>query len=352
MKADDGDPRSDVPIVRPMVARQTVDRSVMLFAIALTIAAFVLFYILESRRASVGLAETRPAELVGTIASPPDLAIPGETNAESNLSTYAGPQPSFAPFLRREAAEALPVPARSAPAENQLDEGPVRLLRPEPASFQPQPQPESRPVIRRPTTEIAEPEESANFDPDRRRPVRLTNPGTTVPMGTVIHAVLETALDSTRAGAARAIVSRDVTSFDGSRTLIPRGSRLIGQYDSDVARGQKRALIQWNRLMLPGGTMIDIDSPAADPLGRAGVKGDLDSHFFARFGGAILQSILDIGVQAAAHEVGGNTVVLNIPGVSQSQGLVEDIQPTLRVRHGSSVSVFVAHDLDFAEALP
>ena len=162
--------------------------------------------------------------------------------------------------------------------------------------------------------------------------------------------MLETALDSDRAGFARALVSRDVTGFDGSRVLIPRGSKLFGEYKSDLTLGQSRALVQWRRLTRPDGVIIDLDSPSADPLGRAGIRGKVDSHFFARFGGALLQSVLDIGVRVAARRATGDTVVLALPNSSPqiTTSRPEDVKPTLRVKAGSSVSVFVIRDLDFS----
>lgn len=162
---------------------------------------------------------------------------------------------------------------------------------------------------------------------------------------------METALDSTQPGFARAIVSRDVMGFDGSRVLIPKGSRLFGTYQSDVSLGQKRALIQWERLTTPDGAQIDLDSPSADLLGRAGIKGAVNSHFFQRFSGAILQSVLDIGVRAVTQKVDGNTVIVGLPGSTTQATAIQgsaDIKPTLKVKQGASVSVFVARDLDFS----
>jgi type IV secretion system protein VirB10 len=184
---------------------------------------------------------------------------------------------------------------------------------------------------------------------DRVQATRLKDPATTVPKGVVIQAVLETALDSTRAGFARAIVSRDVFAFDGGQVLIPRGSRLVGEYKADLTLGQKRVLVQWQRLMRPDGVLMNLDSPAADPLGRAGVGGKVNSHFLERFAGSILQSTLNIGAQLASQRVSRETYVLALPGTTQ--GLVstqgDKIAPTIKVRQGSSVSVFVARDLDF-----
>lgn len=178
---------------------------------------------------------------------------------------------------------------------------------------------------------------------------RLYNPSLTVPLGTLIPAVLETALDSTRPGSVRALVQRDVRSFDGSRVLIPRGSRLYGGYEGTLAEGQNRALVTWSRLLRPDGVMIALDSQASDPLGRAGIRGKVDSKFLQRFGGAVLQTILDIGIGRALRAASGGVVVA-LPGAAQSvtQVVPSQITPTLTVRQGTSVSVYVGRDLDFS----
>lgn len=95
--------------------------------------------------------------------------------------------------------------------------------------------------------------------------------------------------------------------------------------------------------------IIDIDSPSADPLGRAGVKGKVNSHFFARFGGALLQSVLDVGVQLAARKATGDTIIVGLPGSIPQVTVTkpDEVKPTLTVKEGTSVSVFVVHDLDF-----
>ena len=82
--------------------------------------------------------------------------------------------------------------------------------------------------------------------------------------------------------------------------------------------GQNRVLIQWQRLTRPDGVIINMDSPSADPLGRAGVKGNVNTHFFQRFSGAILQSALDIGTQLATREVSRNSIYVGIPGLGQA----------------------------------
>lgn len=170
----------------------------------------------------------------------------------------------------------------------------------------------------------------------------------TVPQGTLIPAVLETALDSTLPGLARAVVSSDVRGFDGTRVLIPRGSRLIGEYAANAESGQNRMLVNWLRLIRPDGVTIAIGSPAADPVGRGGVRAQVNSHFFERFSGAILQSALDVGVNLASRSA-NSPVIVALPGAAGSirQTTPRQVRPTLKVRPATSISVFVARDLDF-----
>ncbi|MGZ8298125.1 MAG: TrbI/VirB10 family protein, partial [Allosphingosinicella sp.] len=180
----------------------------------------------------------------------------------------------------------------------------------------------------------------------------FANRATTVPQSTLIPAVLETAFDSRRPGFARAVVSRDVRGFDGSKVLIPRGSRLTGEYRSDIQPGQKRALINWTRLIRPDGVTMAIGSPTADTLGRGGVRGKYNGHFFQRFAGAILQSALDLGANVASRTAAGGVVVA-LPGSTQNVGQSlqsSRVVPTLTVPAGTSISVFVARDLDFSTA--
>ncbi len=181
----------------------------------------------------------------------------------------------------------------------------------------------------------------------------LANRSMTVPQGYLIPAVLETGFDSTKPGFARAVVSHDVRGFDGKNVLIPRGSRLIGEYQSVTAQGQNRAIITWTRLIRPDGMTIMMDSPAVDTVGRGGIKASVNTHFFARLGDALLQSTFQIGQALAGRAVTGPVVVLPGNGLSAaSQAAVPtgNYAPTLKVPPGKSISVFVAHDLDFSAA--
>ena len=166
--------------------------------------------------------------------------------------------------------------------------------------------------------------------------------------GTLIPAVLETAINTDVPGYVRAVVSSDVRSFDGTRVLIPRSSRLIGQYRSGLQAGQKRAYVIWTRLIRPDGVSVNIGSPAVGFSGETGLDGKVQTHFFERFGSAMLLSVIG-GLSA----IGGNSgVVIANSGQSAAAaaiGQTAQIGPTVRVRLGAPIRVFTARDLDFSK---
>jgi len=176
---------------------------------------------------------------------------------------------------------------------------------------------------------------------------RLADPANTITQGTLIAAILETAIDSDLPGYVRAVVSQDVRSFDGSRILIPRSSRLIGQYKSGLAAGQTRAYVLWTRLIRPDGVSVALASPATDHAGRSGLGGEVDGHFGKRFGSAILLSAVG-GLGAIAS--GGASLIVSGGQSAASVAAQRDAQipPTIRVRQGQPIRIFTARDLDFS----
>jgi type IV secretion system protein VirB10 len=186
----------------------------------------------------------------------------------------------------------------------------------------------------------------------RSKATLLRGKSLVVAQGSTIPGVLETALDSDLPGFARAVVSRDVRSFDGSAVLIPRGSRVIGEYRSAASQGQSRAFVIWSRVLRPDGVSIQIGSPATDPLGRAGLSGKVDTHFLQEFSGAILLSVINIGTAALTSAPSTTVVVGSSGGVSGLGASVSAlaptvIPPTIKVAQGTPIRIFVARDLDF-----
>ncbi len=185
---------------------------------------------------------------------------------------------------------------------------------------------------------------------DENTSSRIADPVHTIPQGTVIPAVLETALNSDLPGFARAIVSRDIKGFDGSAVLVPRGSRLIGQYKSNLSSGVKRMYVIWGRLLRPDGVSIQLGSPATDEVGQAGIAGEVDTHFLKRFGAAMLLSV----VTGLATSNSGTAIVIGSSGGAQTAasdalGVDAKIPPTVTVEQGTVIQVFVARDLHFGE---
>lgn len=176
---------------------------------------------------------------------------------------------------------------------------------------------------------------------------RLANPGQTITQGTLIAATLETAIDSDLPGYARAIVSQDVLSFDGSHVLIPRSSRLVGQYKSGLSAGQTRTYVMWTRLIRPDGVSVALASPATDYAGQSGLGGEVDSHFLQRFGSATLLSVVG-GLGSLAGS--SSSVVMSSGQSAASVAAQRDAQipPTVHVAQGQPIRVFTARDLDFS----
>lgn len=182
---------------------------------------------------------------------------------------------------------------------------------------------------------------------------RLHDLSRTAPQGTIISAVLETAINSDLPGFVRAVVSRDVHGFDGSTVLIPRGSKLVGQYRSGIALSQTRVFVVWSRVLTPDGVSIEIGSPATDPLGRGGLQGETNTHFFQRFGSAILLSVMGAGLNALTERDTNTAIII---GSSQQASQVAsialqkqiDIPVTVNVPQGTPLQVFVTRDLDFS----
>jgi type IV secretion system protein VirB10 len=354
------DPRLDPAIaserdIRPVVDRPRAGPSGLAIGIGAVVAAIVLFVVLNARREALMAPATTPqSALVAGSAAPPPLYVPPPMPAPTFVAPTPVPTPTPTP---------TPSPPPSPPPPP-----PVAVLQPRtPAELLPASPPRStggpalvvdngasQPASGGGSGSATSPAANAAFaNTDRAHAAVFADRATTVPQGTLIPAILETALDSSRPGFARALVQHDIRGFDGTQILIPRGSRLIGQYAGDVAQGQKRAFIAWSRLIRPDGVTIALDSPAADPVGRGGVHAQVNSHFLARFSGAILQSILDVGVNLASRS-SNSPVIVALPGSLQNAtgSVVQPTQiaPTLKVKPGTSIGVFVARDLDFGGA--
>lgn len=185
--------------------------------------------------------------------------------------------------------------------------------------------------------------------------VQLTDQHGLITQGTMISGIMETAITSNLPGMTRAIISEDVYSFDKSNLLIPTGSHLVGQYRSAVRQGQSRVFIIWNRLIRPDGVSINLASFGTDSLGRSGLEGEVDTHFWERFGASVMLSLIDASAQVAVQSANDSdtNVALNTgEGLSNASEIALEnsinIPPTINIDQGQRIKVFVGHDLDFS----
>ncbi len=175
--------------------------------------------------------------------------------------------------------------------------------------------------------------------------------------GKIIPAVLGRQINSDLPGRIVAYVRENVYDAQGS-LLIPMGSTLVGQYDSQVKVGQSRVLFAFEDLILPNGYSFRLPAAAgADMAGAAGMSGDVDNHFFKMFGTSLLIAVLADRTKQPSN-------VTNIgssgPGTAAGQVLTDVsktildrnrvIPPTITVDQGTRINVEVAADMVFPSA--
>ncbi|MCR5879661.1 hypothetical protein LRS04_15955 [Phenylobacterium sp. J367] len=145
------------------------------------------------------------------------------------------------------------------------------------------------------------------------------------------------------------LIGRDVYSDNGAVVLLEKGARVLGEYRTGMRQGQDRIFVLWTRAVTPSGIAIPLASPASDALGRAGFGGTIDTHFWDRFGAAILLSVIDGGAAVVMDRAGsGDSFRLPSDAAGQAVQQGANIPPTLRKAQGGEVAIQVAQDLDFS----
>jgi type IV secretion system protein VirB10 len=183
---------------------------------------------------------------------------------------------------------------------------------------------------------------------------RLPNSNLIVTQGTSIPCVLETAMSSDVPGFVSCVVLRDVMSDSGNVVLMEKGTQIVGEYRGDLRRGSQRLFVLWTRAKTPTGVIVALSSPATDALGRAGFDGEVDTHFWQRFGAALLLSIAGDASAIGRQQLQNNEIQINnsTGAANNAAAIVVDrsinIPPTLTKNQGELVNVFVARDLDFS----
>jgi type IV secretion system protein VirB10 len=193
----------------------------------------------------------------------------------------------------------------------------------------------------------------------------LQNPAMVITEGTIIPCILQTAINSELPGLVTCVVPMDIRGSTGDVVLLDRGTKIVGQIQTGLMQGQDRVFVDWTRAETPDHVLVTLDSPGTDELGRSGLPGAVDNHFWQRFGGAIMLTLVQGGLNAATIEAAGQggsnsstqqaAAGFVYAGQSNGQQIANtalensiNIAPTLSKNQGDTVSLIVAHDLDFS----
>jgi type IV secretion system protein VirB10 len=184
---------------------------------------------------------------------------------------------------------------------------------------------------------------------------RLRDPNMMITQGMFLDCTLQTAISSVVPGLTTCVLANNVYSTNGAVLLLERGSRVVGQYQSGQLRqGMNRIFVLWTRVETPSGVVIQLDSPGTDSLGRSGMDGHVNNHFWQRFGSAMLISVVDdVAQYAADRQSNSNSIRFESTGDATQDAasiIVENtvnMPPTLTKNPGELINITVARDLDF-----
>lgn len=176
--------------------------------------------------------------------------------------------------------------------------------------------------------------------------------------GTTIPCTLITRIDSTYQGFATCQLTKDVYSANGAVLLMERGSKVFGEQNIQMTQGKARVSILWSRVETPKGVSVSLDSPATGQLGEMGIDARVNNHYWKRFSGAIMLSVIQDGFAVARshlekqNENGNNTTVTNTTNTAESMSEevlknTINIPPTATVNQGTVINIMVNRDVDF-----
>lgn len=196
----------------------------------------------------------------------------------------------------------------------------------------------------------------------------LVNPDALLVRGTYIRCVLAMRIVTDIPGYTSCVVAEPVYSFNGRRMLVPKGSRILGRYESDATG--PRVSVVWDRITTPTGIDINMSSPGVDDLGGAGHPGDYNAHWPSRIASALLISLISDGFKYAGEKHGprttthyGNGAVVEEPFRSNTARTMQRLADqaversasrpaTVTINQGTVLNVYVAQDIDFTGVLP
>jgi len=281
-----------------------------------------------------------------TAVKPSAQALPDPASADAQaplLGASSQPSPDSAPIM------AFSGSTVSAPIQ------PVSSTTDQPGAVAVPPAPDNSPLAARLKPTVLEGEQASV----------LQDTDMVITAGTMIPCTLQTAIDSQLPGLVTCVVPIDIRGSTGNVVLLDRGTKIVGQLENGLLQGQNRVFVDWTRAETPDHVIVTLDSPGSDELGRAGLPGAVDNHFWDRFGGALMLTLVQGGLDAATVAAAGRgnsnsasqQAALGFVYAAQSNGQLVantalansiNIPPTLTKNQGDTVSLIVAHDLDFS----
>jgi type IV secretion system protein VirB10 len=198
--------------------------------------------------------------------------------------------------------------------------------------------------------------QATNFNASRA--YLLPEPSLMMTRGKMIPCTVLPAIDTTLSGAVTCVTTEDATSADNKVSLMDRATFCTGEQGGGVSRGQRRVGIIWKRCMTPQHVLVPLDSGAVDSIGRPGIPGQAEGHFWDRFGAAIALSLIsDIGPYLVAmRQSGSNNTTVSFPTITGPQEVMSsvlknsvDIPPTITAAQGARVTIHLTSDLDFRD---
>ena len=195
----------------------------------------------------------------------------------------------------------------------------------------------------------------------------LYNPNTLLLRGTYIRCVLESRVITDVPGYTSCVVTEPVYSVNGKRLLLPRGSKVMGSYNSEAIIGERAAIV-WDRITTPTGMDVNMRSPGTDMLGSAGNPGHYSAHWAQRISSALLISLLSDAFKYAGAKNGPqetavvNGAIYQNPYESNTARTMERLAnmaldrnmarpPTVTINQGTILNVYVARDVDFSAVM-
>ncbi|WP_432788423.1 type IV secretion system protein VirB10 [Bartonella sp. C271] len=166
-----------------------------------------------------------------------------------------------------------------------------------------------------------------------------------IAMGTSIPCILETAMSSDQPGFTSCVVKRDILSDNGRVVLLDKGTQIVGEYRGGIKKGQYRLFVLWTRAKTPNGVVVTLSSPATDNLGRSGFDGTINTHWWERFGSALLLSIVDSATATLIEKTNNNIQITGSNNLGKEAASIAlenqiNIPPTLEKNQGVIICFF------------